>query len=143
MRADLAMCRQHYACATPSRKMAVRFQRLGVRLGCTRSLASAIMAPSLNTASSTTSSVGKYLRDDVAPGCHKPAGDTDSSSWELHAPARACPSGSPPSSKPKMSVLEGLWTWKLAGEEDEGSVLKGCILHSLASVCAMDSVFTR
>ena len=75
----------------PPGKMAVRFQRLGVRLGCTRSLASAIMAPSLNTASSTTSSVGKYLRDDVAPGCHKPAGDTDSSSWELTCTRQGLP----------------------------------------------------
>ena len=46
----------------PWMKMAGRFQRLGVREAVTRSLDSAIMAPSLNTASSTISSVGKYLR---------------------------------------------------------------------------------
>lgn len=42
--------------------MEVRFQRLGSREGVTVSLDSAIMAPSLNTASSTIRMVGKYLQ---------------------------------------------------------------------------------
>ena len=42
-------------------KMLVRFQVLGVRDGVTRSLDRAIMAPSLKTARSTISRVGKYL----------------------------------------------------------------------------------
>lgn len=44
-----------------ARKMEVRSQRLGRREGVTLSLLSAIMAPSLNTASSTIRMVGKYL----------------------------------------------------------------------------------
>ena len=43
-------------------KMLVRFHVLGVREGVTRSLESAIMAPSLKTARSTISRVGKYLQ---------------------------------------------------------------------------------
>ena len=46
----------------PWPKMAPRCHELGIREATTRSLDSAIMAPSLNTASSTMSSVGKYLR---------------------------------------------------------------------------------
>ena len=45
----------------PSRKMVPRTQRQGTGASLTRSVESAIMAPSLNTASSTISSVGKYL----------------------------------------------------------------------------------
>ena len=45
----------------PWPKMAPRCHELGMREATTRSLESAIMAPSLNTASSTISSVGKYL----------------------------------------------------------------------------------
>ena len=48
----------------PVMKMAFRFQELGVGLATTRSLDSAIMAPSLKTASSTISSVGKYLKSE-------------------------------------------------------------------------------
>ena len=45
----------------PDRKMLVNFHELGSSEGSTRSFDSAIMAPSLNTASSTISRVGKYL----------------------------------------------------------------------------------
>lgn len=45
----------------PWPKIAPRCHELGMREATTRSLESAIMAPSLNTASSTISSVGKYL----------------------------------------------------------------------------------
>lgn len=48
--------------AVPVMKMLVRFHVLGVREGVTRSLESAIMAPSLKTARSTISRVGKYLQ---------------------------------------------------------------------------------
>jgi len=47
-----------------------------MRLATTRSLDSAIMAPSLNTASSTISSVGKYLRV-RAPAPLAGGGDSD------------------------------------------------------------------
>ena len=46
----------------PLMKMAFKFHELGVGLATTRSLDSAIIAPSLNTANSTISSVGKYLQ---------------------------------------------------------------------------------
>lgn len=45
----------------PSRKMVPRTQRQGTGASLTRSVESAIMAPSLKTASRTISSVGKYL----------------------------------------------------------------------------------
>ena len=45
----------------PVIKMAFRFQELGVGLAITLSFDRAIMAPSLKTASSTMSRVGKYL----------------------------------------------------------------------------------
>jgi hypothetical protein len=41
-------------------KMDERFQRLGTRLGVTRSFESAIIAPSLKTAMTTIRIVGKY-----------------------------------------------------------------------------------
>ena len=46
-------------------KMLRRFQVSGRAEALTRSLLRAIMAPSLNTASSTISSVGKYLRPSI------------------------------------------------------------------------------
>ena len=52
-------CKQR---SRPEMKMLRRFQASGSGEGVTRSWLSAIMAPSLNTASSTMSSVGKYLQ---------------------------------------------------------------------------------
>ncbi len=49
--------------------MEVRSQRLGRAEGVTVSLDRAIMAPSLNTASSTIRMVGKYLHRDDGTGC--------------------------------------------------------------------------
>ena len=48
-------------------KMLLRSQWLGTGEAMTRSLLSAIMAPSLNTASSTIRMVGKYLRGTLVP----------------------------------------------------------------------------
>ena len=48
--------------SSPTMKMLFRSQWLGTGEAMTRSLDSAIMAPSLNTASSTMRIVGKYLR---------------------------------------------------------------------------------
>ena len=114
----------------------MRFQRLGVRLGCTRSLASAIMAPSLNTASSTTSSVGKYLRADVAPGGHTCQLAAYGKWWEGHCAMSGMRLRQSTFQQCQMS-MSGLWTWELAGEEGEGLPLQKCIkgLHfgSLAS----------
>ena len=53
----------------PDRKMEVRFHLLGKAEGVTESLDSAIMAPSLNTASSTMRMVGKYLWRGGRGGC--------------------------------------------------------------------------
>ena len=47
----------------PEMKIAFKFQELGVGLATTLSLDRAIMAPSLKTANSTISRVGKYLQD--------------------------------------------------------------------------------
>ena len=50
----------------PEMKIALRFQVLGCGEATTRSLDKAIMAPSLKTANSTISRVGKYLQHNIS-----------------------------------------------------------------------------